>query len=154
MRHSPWITTTFFFLVFYTVGASMMDSFAMYHTWRFVGAEDFPLMHMESGKRIVLVFVLPTVLMMIFQILMFWHRPNVISKPLLWIALICNIIPLLSSAFVQIPIQIKLDHGKDPALLEWLIVSDWIRVIPAFVLAITSFLMLKAVITNHVHLKK
>jgi len=124
----------------------MMDSFAMYHTWQFVGEAEFPLMHMESGQRIVLFFVLPTVVMTIFQILFFWHHPRIISKTLVWIAFICNVIPWLSSALIQIPIQMKLDERKDPALLDWLILSDWIRVIPGFGLAITTLIMLKMIV--------
>lgn len=60
---------------------------------------------------------------------MFWYRPQIISKHLLWIAFVCQMISWLSSAFIQIPIQLQLDHGKDEALLNKLITTDWIRII-------------------------
>jgi hypothetical protein len=153
-RHSGWITTTFFLLVFYTFGASLMDSFAMYHTWRFVGEEEFSTMHVESGKRIVMVFVIPTFLMTVFLILFFWHRPKFVSRKLVWAAFVCGIIPWLSSALIQIPIQIRLDGGKDQALLEWLILSDWIRVVPAFGLMAIAFVMLKIIIDESLHVTR
>lgn len=133
-RHAVWVTTTFFALCLYCFGAGTMDSFVVYHTWRFIGAEEFSLAHMESGSRIVPIFVLPMVVMTAFLILMFWHRPTVISRKMLWISLICTIIPWLSSAFIQIPMQFQLDSGKDEALLNQLITTDWIRVIPHWVL--------------------
>jgi hypothetical protein len=80
--------------------------------------------------------------MTIFLALMFWHRPAAVPRWMLWVALICTIIPWLSSAFIQIPIQTALDNGKDEALLEKLIVTDWLRVIPFFGQIITVFLML------------
>jgi hypothetical protein len=133
-RHGVWVTTVFFALALYSLGAGSMDSFVVYHTWRFIGAADFALAHMESGRRIVPIFVLPMLAMTVFLILMFWHRPHVISRNMLWICLVCIIIPWLSSAFIQIPMQIKLDNGKDEALLDQLIMTDWIRIIPHWIM--------------------
>lgn len=121
----------------------MMDSFVVYHTWRFVGAAEFSRMHMESGGRIVSFLVLPLLLMTVFLILQFWHRPKAMPRRLLWIALICTIIPWLSSAFIQIPMQAGLDQGKNDALLQQLIVTDWIRVIPTLVLVPLVFVMIR-----------
>lgn len=141
-----WITPIFILLCFYTFGASMMDSFVVYHTWRFVGPNEFSEMHIESGTRIVPVFVIPTLLMTIFLVLLFWHRAKAIPRKLVWAALICTIIPWLSSAFIQIPMQILLDKGKDEALLNALILTDWIRVVPSFGLAFTGFQMVRQVL--------
>jgi hypothetical protein len=142
-RHAHWITPVFMALAFYVFGASMMGSFVIYHTWRFVGEADFVKMHIESGNRIVSFFVLPTLIMTVFLVLQFWHRPRIVPRSLIWSALICTIIPLLSSAFIQIPMQIKLDQGQDNYLLEQLILTDWIRVIPSFGLAIAVFIMIR-----------
>jgi hypothetical protein len=147
-RSARWITPVFFGLVFYTLGASVMDSFAMYHTWRFVGPAEFAEMHKESGSRIVPFFVLPTMVMTVFLILQFWHRPKSVSRTLVWATLVCTIIPWLSSAFIQIPMQMELDKGKNDALLESLILTDWIRVVPSFVLAALGFTMMKKALTS------
>ena len=140
--HAPWITTIFFVLCFYGLGAGMMDSFVVYHTWRFIGPEEFSTAHMESGSRIVPIFVLPLLIMTVFLILMFWHRPTVISRKLLWVAVVCTVIPWLSSAFIQIPMQGQLDNGKNEALLEQLIVTDWIRIIPHWIMIAVVITML------------
>src|ERR1700759_3570486 len=102
-RQAHWIIPVFFFLAIYTVGASMLDSFAMYHSWRFVGAANFTLMHKEAGSRIVQVLVLPSAIMTIFLVLMLWHRPLVVSRGVIWAALGCATITWLSSFLIQIP---------------------------------------------------
>lgn len=146
--HARWITPVFIFLALYTVGAAAMDGFVVYHTWRFVGEAEFAQMHMESGNRIIAFFVFPTLLMTVFCVLQFWHRPKVISRELVWGALICTIIPWVSSIFIQIPMQAKLSQGKDVALLERLIVTDWIRVIPGWGLGIIVLVMITRIITQ------
>ena len=70
-----------------------MDSFVVYHTWRFIGAADFALAHMESGSRIVPIFVLPMLAMTVFLIIMFWHRPYVISRKCYGSALFVPLFP-------------------------------------------------------------
>src|ERR1700754_1188446 len=98
----PWITTIFFALSFYGLGAGMMDGFAMYHAWRFVGADEFAAMHKAAGQRIIAFLVIPTLLMTVFQILLLWHRHRAIKRSWLWITLTCTVICWLSSAFIQI----------------------------------------------------
>jgi hypothetical protein len=146
--HARWISPFFFTLIFYTVGASIMDGFAIYHTWRFVGEAEFVKMHIESGSRIIPFMVLPAFVMTVFLVLQFWHRPKAVSRQLLWIALACAIIPWLSSAFIQIPMQFELDKGKNVELLEALILTDWIRVIPTIVLAVVGFIMIKKTVST------
>lgn len=138
-----WVTTIFFALFFYGLGAGMMDSFVVYHTWKFIGPAEFSNAHIESGSRIVPFFVLPMLMTTVFLILLFWYRPSVIPRKLVWIALICAIIPWLSSAFIQIPMQHELSNGKDEVLLQQLIVTDWIRIIPTWIMAGLVFTMLK-----------
>jgi len=137
-----WITTIFFALFFYGLGAGMMDSFVVYHTWKFIGPSEFANAHVESGRRIVPFFVIPMLLMTVFLVLLFWYRPGVISRKELWLALVCAIIPWLSSAFIQIPMQVELSKGKNEVLLQQLISTDWIRIIPTWIMAGIVFTML------------
>jgi len=81
--------------------------------------------------------------MTIFLVLQLWHRPKAVSVKLVWASLVCTIIPWLSSVFIQIPMQTELGIGKNDELLQKLIASDWIRVIPTLVLAYIVFIMLK-----------
>src|SRR3989337_413787 len=123
------ITVLFFMLSVYCFGAGIVDSFAMYHSWLFVGEAEFVAVHQAAGQRIVLFFVLPFFFLTMITILMFWNRPAIISRRLLWIGFICQMVSWLSSAFIQIPIQLQLDRGKDQELLNKLIATDWIRVV-------------------------
>lgn len=146
--HAVWVTTAFFMLSFYGLGAGMMDSFVVYHTWKFIGAVEFAEAHRASGSRIVPIFVFPMLLMTIFLILMFWHRPTVISRKMLWMSLICTVIPWLSSAFIQIPMQGQLSQGKNVALLNELIYTDWIRIIPHWIMMVIVAMMIKMTISQ------
>jgi hypothetical protein len=137
------VTILFFGLSFYSIGAGMMDSFVLYHSWQFVGENEFAFFHKEAGQRIVLVFVLPMLLLTVLIILSFWHRHVAISRKLLGCSLLFISIGWLSSFVIQIPIQIELDKGKNSALLNQLIVTDWIRVIASWGLALTTIAMLR-----------
>jgi hypothetical protein len=152
--HAVWVTTAFFMLSFYGLGAGTMDSFVVYHTWRFIGAAEFSEAHIASGSRIVPIFVLPMLLMTIFLVLMFWHRPRVISRKMLWASLVCTIIPWLSSAFIQIPMQAQLSKGKNDALLNELIYTDWIRIIPHWIMMVIIAMMIKRTIEQRSETKE
>jgi hypothetical protein len=140
--YGRWITILFFVLAFYGIGASMMDYFVVYHTWRFIGEAEFAQAHIASGSRIIPIFVFPLLVMTVMLILLFWHRHQAISRKLLWVALACVSITWISSAFIQIPMQFKLDLGRDEELLNQLILTDWIRVIPTWILLIVTINML------------
>jgi hypothetical protein len=60
---------------------------------------------------------------------MFWKRPPSVSKTLVWFAFLMLLAGWVSSALIQIPIQVQLSSGKNDALLRKLIVTDWIRVV-------------------------
>ena len=132
-----WIPFIFFALSFYSLGAGIMDSFAIYHSWLYVGEDEFAALHQATGKRIVLLLVIPMLILTVFCVLMFWFRPAPVSKSLVWFALAGLIMGWISSAFIQIPIQVQLSMGKDDALLHKLIVSDWIRFF-AWIIYITA----------------
>lgn len=123
------ITVLFFMLTFYCFGAGLLDSFAIYHSWLFVGEEEFAAVHQATSQRIILFFVLPTLILTIVTILMFWYRPAAIPRHLLWFAFSCQMVSWISSALIQIPIQAQLSKGKDEALLNKLIATDWIRIV-------------------------
>jgi hypothetical protein len=146
-NYGRWVTIFFFSLAFYEIGAGMMDSFVLYHSWQFVGEHEFALFHKAAGQRIVSIFVLPMFLLTVLAILMFWHRHVAIPRKFLWILLICLATGWLSSALIQIPIQIELDNGKDSVLLSQLIITDWIRVIASWGMGFITILMMRRTIS-------
>lgn len=139
----------FFILSFYCFGAGIMDSFVVYHSWLYVGAEEFAAMHIAASERIVPLLVLPTFILTLLCVLMFWKRPSPISKMQVWLALAMLMAGWLSSAFIQIPIQTQLSEGKNDVLLNKLIVSDWIRVVAWFIYISTIIKMLLQIITAY-----
>ena len=128
MKKFHW-NLAFYVLSFYCFGAGFMDSFVIYDGWRFVGSEEFAIFHIAMGERIIGFFVIPMIVLFVMNILHYWFRPTAIPASWVTMALIAQLAGWISSVFIQIPIQLQLDKGKDEALLEKLIVSDWIRVI-------------------------
>ena len=125
----------------------MVTSLVGYRTWNLVGPSEFPKFHQADNMLIIPVFVIFFFLSFIPQILLFWFRPTIIPKWMVGIALFLNLIMLISSVTIQIPIQMKLDDGFSRELIDRLIATDLtFRVIPMILLAATNFLMLYKVI--------
>ena len=141
------VFSTYILLSFYVFGAGIVNSLVAYRTWRWVGAEEFPKFHHIDSELIIPLFVIFFFLSFIPQILLFWFRPVVIPKWLVILALIFNLIVLISTIAIQIPIQTKLDQAFSADLIEKLISTDMIwRRIPMFLLAIANFSMLYMVV--------
>jgi hypothetical protein len=136
------VNIAFFVLSFYCYGAGTMDCFVIYDGWRYVGENEFAVFHQAMGQRIIALFVWPMMLLFVLNILQYWFRPPAIPRSWVTMALALQIVGWLSSIFIQIPIQFQLDKGKDEALLEKLILTDWIRVLAWSVYIIVVIAML------------
>jgi hypothetical protein len=140
----------FFLLSFYCFGAAMMDSFVVYHSWKFVGAAEFAQVHQQSSIRIVQVFVSATFLMTITTVILLWKRPANIPRQWIWIALACEIVSWVSSAVIQIPIQGQLSQGRNEDALNRLIMTDWIRIAAwVFYIVVASRMLVRVLIENN-----
>jgi uncharacterized BrkB/YihY/UPF0761 family membrane protein len=153
MKSNPRISTIVFsiyiLLTFYVFGGGVINSLVAYRTWRFVGANEFPAFHHEDARLIVPLFVLFFFLSFIPQVLLFWFRPPGISKWLIWLALLLNLVALISTITVQIPIQNALDKAYSSELIEKLISTDMVyRRIPMALMAIVNFIMLYKVVAR------
>lgn len=127
----------------------MVTSLVTYRTWKWVGPNEFPKFHQGDNEYIIPVFVIFFFLSFIPQVLLFWFRPAVISQWMIWLALLFNLTMLISSIFIQIPIQMELDKKFSMELIERLTSTDLtFRVIPMILLAITNFIMLYKVVKN------
>ncbi|MEO7445501.1 MAG: hypothetical protein ABIT96_08820 [Ferruginibacter sp.] len=141
------IFTIYIFLSFYVFGGGVVNSLVAYKTWRMVGAEEFPKFHQVDSAFIIPLFVIFFFLSFIPQILLIWYRPIAVPRYLVFVALLFNLITLISTITVQIPIQVKLDQAFSAELIEKLISTDLIwRKIPMLFLAITNFSMLYMVV--------
>jgi len=143
------VFSVYILAAFYVFGGGIVNSLVAYRTWHAVGANEFPAFHHIDSALIIPLFVIFFFFSFIPQILLFWFRPIVISKRLVWLALLFNFIALVSTITIQIPIQGELDKKFSLELIERLISTDFIyRRIPMLLLAIVNFLMLYKVVKH------
>ena len=143
------VFSVYILVAFYVFGGGIVNSLVGYRTWRAVGENEFPKFHQIDSSLIIPLFVVFFFFSFILQILLFWFRPTVISKWLVWLSLVFNLIALVSTITVQIPIQIELDKRFSFELIDKLISTDMIfRRIPMLLMAITNFGMLYRVVKH------
>jgi uncharacterized BrkB/YihY/UPF0761 family membrane protein len=143
------VFSVYILVVFYVFGGGIINSLVGYRTWRAVGVNEFPKFHQIDSSLIIPLFVVFFFFSFIPQILLFWFRPISISKWLVWLALLFNLITLVSTITIQIPIQNELSKGFSLELIEKLISTDMIyRRIPMLLMAITNFVMLYRVVKH------
>ena len=143
------VFSVYILLSFYVFGGGIVNSLVAYRTWRAVGPNEFPKFHHIDSTLIIPLFVVFFFLSFIPQILLFWYRPMVIPKWFVGLALLFNLITLVSTITIQIPIQIELDKYYSLELIDRLISTDFMyRRIPMLLLAIVNFIMLLKVV-NH-----
>lgn len=143
------VFSVYILLAFYVFGGGIVNSLVSYRTWRWVGESEFPKFHQIDSSLIIPLFVIFFFISFIPQILLFWFRPLFISKRLVWLALLFNLITLISTITIQIPIQAELDKRFSIELIERLISTDMAyRRIPMLLLAVVNFIMLYKVVTN------
>jgi uncharacterized BrkB/YihY/UPF0761 family membrane protein len=148
-KKSTLIFSIYILLALYVFGGGMVTSLVTYRTWKWVGPNEFLKFHQADNTHIIPVFVIFFFLSFIPQILLFWFRPAVIPKWMIWLALLFNLIMLISSIIIQIPIQMELDKTFSMELIERLISTDLtFRVIPMILLAIINFIMLYKVVKH------
>lgn len=146
-RFSSILFSIYILLSFYVFGGGIVNSLVAYRTWRWVGAAEFPKFHHVDSELIIPLFVIFFFISFIPQVLLFWFRPLVIPKWMIWIALLLNLIALVSTITIQIPIQTELDKSFSLELIEKLISTDMLyRKIPMFLLTIINFAMLYRVV--------
>jgi hypothetical protein len=121
-----WIFVVAFALVFYGNGAAFVESFVNYPSWRLVGAESFRSYHEFIGPRVIAVLVAPAVVGTLFTIALLRYRPANVPLWAVWAAILLQIVVWISTATIQIPIQLQLPtEGASPALMDRLIETNW-----------------------------
>jgi hypothetical protein len=132
---STWIITAFFLFTLFSAGGATVESFANYPTWLLISPDGFKAYHQALGLRIVITMVVPLLVSTVFNIVLFWHRPQAIPRWTVWATLLLVILVWISSATIQIPIQIQLStSGFSKEAIGRLITSDiWLRAIPGYI---------------------
>lgn len=117
-----------FALVFYVAGASFIQSFVNYPTWKLIGAGEFQNYHNAMSPPIIKYMIAPWLVEIILTILLLKFRPRMIPQAAIVAALMLNSVALVSTVFIQIPIQNELgENGFSAQAIEKLLATDPIR---------------------------
>jgi hypothetical protein len=137
------LTTNFFIaFTFFSYGTAMMDYFLVYPSRAIVGAREFIAYHALLEERILPISVIPFALLTILNVIMLWQRPANAPKMLIWLSLICLILDWVSSIFVQIPMNMQLNEGKDLLLIHQVMQTNYVRVLLESAQAVIALLIL------------
>ncbi|QHT68778.1 hypothetical protein GXP67_20055 [Rhodocytophaga rosea] len=132
---STWVVTAFFLFTIFSAGGATVESFVNYPTWLLIGPDEFKAYHQALGPRIIITMVLPFLLSNILNIILLWHRPQVIPRWTVWASLLLLLIIWISAITIQFPIQGQLGtSGFSKEAIERLIITDiWLRSIPGYI---------------------
>ena len=140
-----------FALVFYVVGAGFIQSFVNYPTWKLIGADEFIRYHNGMSPLIIKFMVLPWLVEILLTVGLLWLRPHIIPRWAVGLALIFHLIAFISTIMIQIPIQMQLgESGLSPDLIDRLLVTDWIRLVPGILRALLYLWMMSLVVRRAV----
>lgn len=117
----------FILLTFYCYGAGMMDYFAVYEPWKLIDEKIFAAFHQYQGKRVINIFVIPSAVMTLLNILAVIFPVRYVAVKWLWLSLFAYSFDWIFSFTMQIPIQLKLEKAKNMHLIEELLRTNWYR---------------------------
>jgi len=134
-RTSTWLFLTCFALVFYGMGASFVESFVNYPTWRLIGAGEFRAYHQTLGPLVIGYMVIPMLLTTVWTMLLLWFRPTPIPRWAIRLAVVLQLTIWVSTVAIQLPIQMQLSRdGLSLPLIERLIFTNWwLRKVPQII---------------------
>src|SRR5918993_2311078 len=101
-KTSIWLFLISFALVFYGMGASFVESFVNYPTWRLIGANEFRAYHQALGPLVIGYMVIPLLITTILTILLLWFRPALIPQWAIWLAVVLQLITWVSTVAIQL----------------------------------------------------
>ena len=119
-------------LTYYCFGAAMMNEFAGYKSWanlgNYISAAGFARWHTAISKDIALVLVAPMLALIPLTLLLWRFRPAAIPSWTIATAFCCHATAWLATTLIQLPVELKFDHGQySTALMQQLRRTDWIR---------------------------
>jgi hypothetical protein len=135
-KKSSLIFILFVIVILYSTGAGIVESLVNYPLWHIIGPSDVWVdYHKALGPKIILTLAIPSLLLsLVFNIWLFFKRPNGLPKWTVWTCLALLLIAVISSATIQIPIQAELDNGYSKELVDKLIVTSfWLRDLMAII---------------------
>jgi len=143
-RTSIWLFLISFALVFYGMGASFVESFVNYPTWRLIGANEFRVYHQALSPLIIGYMVIPLLITTLLTVLLVWFKPDPVPRWAICLALVLQLIVWVSTVAIQLPIQGQLSRdGLSLPLIERLIFTNWwLRKVPQIIHALLFLWMM------------
>jgi hypothetical protein len=140
-KTSNWLFLISFALVFYGMGASFVESFVNYPTWRLIGANEFRAYHQALSPLVIGYMVSPMLITTLLTVLLLWFRPTPLPQWAIWLAVVLQLVIWVSTIAIQLPIQMQLSrNGLSLPLIDRLIFTNWwLRKVPQI---INAFLFL------------
>lgn len=134
-KTSIWLFLISFALVFYGMGASFVESFVNYPTWRLIGANEFRAYHQALSPLVIGYMVIPMLITTILTMILVWFRPAPVPRWAIWLSLVLQLMIWVSTAAIQLPIQVQLSReGLSLSLIERLISTNWwLRKVPQII---------------------
>ena len=124
MKGSPLLSVAFA-LTFYTLGATFFESFVNYRTWHLIDQGSFHRYHEALTTLVVRVMLVPILIYFLVTIsLVVWPPPS-LTRTRLGISVTLQLVAIVSSIAVQIPLQMQLrELGPTEDLLTRLMWTD------------------------------
>jgi hypothetical protein len=119
MSNTRRIFTTLYIVI--TIGATwaaVVSDRVSYPAWPLVGPSEFGAFHhaILTGTRLYL--IPPALLSLVMTLAMFWLRSPAISRGLVALVLVCQLIGAFATVGMAIPLQIRMLHGPASAIPE------------------------------------
>lgn len=109
-------------LSFYCTGASWLLQYVSYPGYRLVGELEFVPFHVDFGKRLIPVTVLPMVGTNLLMLGLPFFGPGHPSSGLSYVVAGCSLVILLTTALLEVPKHNQLDReGKSLAVIQSLV---------------------------------
>ena len=126
------------------MGASFVESFVNYPTWRLIGANEFRAYHQAFSPLVIGYMVMPLIIATILTVLLLWFKPTPIPRWVIWLAVALQLLPWISTVAIQFPIQVQLSRdGLSLPLIEHLIFTNWwLRKVPQIINALLFLWMM------------
>ncbi|WP_433174862.1 hypothetical protein [Actinoallomurus sp. CA-150999] len=112
----------------YCLAGCLMEHFAVFSGWRAVGAEEFRAVQTAQGHGSGAVYVIPKFALTALVIVLLIVAPDGMPSWALWAGLAALTVSWAVSAFVDVPLQLRLRQTADRGGIERLLHTDWIRV--------------------------
>lgn len=147
---TPWLFLFTFALIFYANGAGFIESFVNYPSWRLIGGNEFLRYHQFIGPRVIAFLVAPAFAASVLTVALLKFRPAAIPLWSVWVAVVLQVIIWVSSALIQIPIQVEFGStGFSEERIAQLISSNfWLRRIPNALTAVLFLWMMHQVVSS------